>query len=76
MLRKYASICLTLVDGSVCSDLPAESAKTQRNHVIHRNDDMNSGEEDAVRAVALLARQITSRSPASVLATNWMVKTY
>jgi len=76
MVRKSRSICLKLVDGSVCRNLPAESAKMQRNHVIDRTDDVNSGAEGAVRAVALLASQIRWQSPASVPAPNWMLKTY
>jgi len=75
-VRKSGSICLKLVDGSVCLYLPAESAKMWRNHVIDRTDDVNSGSEGEVRAVALSASQMRSRSPASVPAPNWMVKTY
>jgi hypothetical protein len=59
-VRKSGSICLKLVDGSVCRNLPAERAKMRRNHVIDRTDDVNSGAEGAVRAVALLASQIRS----------------
>jgi len=75
-VRKSGSICLKLVDGSVCRNLPAESAKTRTNHVINRTDDVNSGVEGAVRAVTLSASQIRLRSPARVPAPNWMVKTY
>jgi len=75
-VRKSGSICLKLVDGSVCLYLPAESAKMWRNHVIDRTDDVNSGSEGEVRAVALSASQMRSRSPASVPAPNWMVNTY
>ena len=75
-VRKSSSICLKLDDGSVCRNLPAEIAKTRRNHVVDRTDDVNSGVEGAVRAVTLLASQIRSRSPGSVPAPNWMVKTY
>jgi hypothetical protein len=75
-VRKSGSICLKLVDGSVCRNLPAESAKTRRNYVIDCTDDVNSGAEGAVRAVALSASQNRSRSPASVPAPNRMVKTY
>jgi len=75
-VRKSDSICLNLVDGSVCHNLPAESTKMRRNHVIDRTDDVNSGAEGAVRAVALTASQIRSQSPASVPAPYWMVKTY
>jgi hypothetical protein len=75
-VRKSGSVCLKLVDGSECHNLPAEIAKLRRNNVIDRTDDVNSSAEGAVRAVALSASQIRSRSPASVPATNWMVKTY
>jgi len=75
-VRKSGSICLKLVDGSVCHNFPAESAKMRRNPVIDQTDDVNSGAEGAVRAVALSASQIVSRSLASVPAPNWMVKTY
>jgi hypothetical protein len=75
-VRKSGSICLKLVDGSVCRNLPAESAKTRQNYVIDCTDDVNSGAEGAVRAVALSASQNRSRSPASVPAPNRMVKTY
>jgi hypothetical protein len=75
-VKKSGSTCLKLVDGSECRNSPAESAKMHRNHVIDLTDDVNSGEEGAVRADALSASQIRSRSPASVPATNWMVKTY
>jgi hypothetical protein len=74
--RKSGSICLKFVNGSVCRNLPAESAKMRRNHVNDLTDDMNSSAEGAVRAVALLASQIRSRSLTSVPAPNWMVKTY
>jgi hypothetical protein len=60
----------------LCRNLPAESAKMRRNNVIDRTDDVNSGAEGAVRAVALSASQIRSRSLASVPPPNWMVKTY
>ena len=75
-VRKSRSICLKLVVGSVCHNLLAESAEMRRNHVLDRTDDVNSGAECAVREVALSASQIRSRSPASVPAPNWMVKTY
>jgi hypothetical protein len=75
-VRKPGSICLKLVDGSVCCNLPAESAKMRRNHVIDRTDDVNSGAEGAVGVVSLSASQIRSRSSTSVPAPNWMVKTY
>jgi hypothetical protein len=75
-VRKSGSICLKLVDGSVCRNLPPESARMRRNHVIDRTDDVNSGAVGAVRAVALSASQIRSRSLASVPVPNWMVKTY
>jgi hypothetical protein len=75
-LRKSGSICLKLVDATVCHNLPAETGKMRRNHVIHRTDDVNSGAEGAVRVVALSPSQIRSRSRASVPASNWMVKTY
>jgi hypothetical protein len=73
---KSGSVCLKLVDGSVCCNLQAESAKMRANYVIDRTDDVNSGAEGAVRAVALWASRIRSRSPASVPAPNWIVKTY
>jgi hypothetical protein len=75
-VRKFGSICLKLVDGSVYHNLLADSAKTQPNYVIERTGDINSGAEGVVTAVALSASQISSRSPASVPAPNWMVKTY
>jgi hypothetical protein len=75
-VRKSGSICPKLVDGSVCRNLPAESAKMRRNHVIDRSEDVNNDADGAVRAVALSASQIRLRSLASVPAPNWMVKTY
>ena len=75
-VRKSGSICLKLVAGSVCRNLPAKRAKTRRNHVIDWTDDVNSGVEGAERAVALSASQIRSGFPASVPALNWMVQTY
>jgi hypothetical protein len=75
-VRKSGSICLKLVDRSACRNLPAQSAKMWRNHVINRTDDVKSGAERAVRVVALWASQIRSRSLASVPALNWIVKTY
>ena len=74
--RDIVLICIKLVDGSVCRNLPAESATMRQNHVIYCTDDVNSGAEGAVRAVALSASQNRSRSPASVPAPNRMVKTY
>jgi len=59
-VRKSGCICLKLVDGSVCRNLPAESAKMRRNHVIDRTDDVNSGAEGEVRAVVSSASQIRS----------------
>ena len=41
-VRKSGSIYLKLVDGSVCRNVLAESAKMGRNYVIHRTDDVNS----------------------------------
>jgi len=74
--RKSGSVCLKLVDGSVCGNLLTESAKMRLKHVMDRTDDVNSGAEGAVKAVALSASQIRSRTPASVPAPNWMVITY
>jgi len=42
MVRKSGSICLTLGDGSVCHNIPAESAKMRRSCVIYRTYDVNS----------------------------------
>jgi len=42
-VRTSGSICLIFVDGSVCHNIPAESAKTLRSYVIHLTDDVNSG---------------------------------
>jgi len=75
-VTKSGSICLKLVDGSVCRNLPAKSAKMRRNQVIDRTDDVNSGAEGAVRVDALSASQNRSQSPASVPAPNGMVNTY
>jgi hypothetical protein len=75
-VSKSGSISLKLVDGSVCRNLPAERAKTQRNYHIDRTDDVNIGAKGVVRMVVLSASAIRSRSPASVPAPNWMVKTY
>jgi len=75
-VRKSGSICLKLVDGSVCRNLQAESAKMRWNHIVDQTDDVNSVAEGAVKAVALSASQIRSRSPASLPALNCMVKTY
>jgi len=75
-IMKSGSICLYLVDGSACSNLPTKNTKARRNHVIHQTDDVDSGVEGAVRAVELSAIHIRSRSPASVPAPNWIVKTY
>jgi len=75
-VRKSGSMCLKLVDGSVCHNLRVERPKMRRNHVINRTDDVNHGAEGAVRADALSASQIRSRSPGSVPAPNWMVTTY
>jgi hypothetical protein len=76
IVRKSVSICLKLVDGSVCRNSPAESAKMGLYYVIDWTDDVNSGAESAVRVVAVLARQIRLRSPASLPAPNWMIRTY
>ena len=75
-VRKSGSMCLKLVVRSVCRNLPAECAKMRRNHILDWTDDLNSGAQGVVRAVALSGSQIRSRSPATVPATNWMVKTY
>jgi len=75
-VRKSGSICLKLVDRSVCRNLPGESAKMRRNQVIDWTDAMNSDAEGVVRAVVLSASQIKSHFPASVPALNWMVNTY
>jgi hypothetical protein len=75
-VRKSGCICLKLVDGGVCRKLPAETAKMLRIPVIDRTDDVNSNAEGAVRAVAMSASQIRSRSLASVPALSWMVKPY
>jgi len=75
-VRKSSSICPKWVDGFECHNLLAESTKMRRNLIIDRTDDVNSGAEGAVRAVVSSASQIRLRSPATVPAPNWMVKTY
>jgi hypothetical protein len=42
-------ICLKLVDGSVCCNIPAESAKTQESYVINPTDDINTGGSETER---------------------------
>jgi hypothetical protein len=42
-------ICLTLVDGSVCRNIPAESTKTWQGYVIYPTDDVNTGGADTER---------------------------
>jgi len=43
------SICLKLVDGSVCHKLPAENAKMRWSYIIYWTDDVNSGGSETER---------------------------
>ena len=43
IVRKLGSICLKLVDATVCRKQLAERAKTQQSYVIQGTDDVNSG---------------------------------
>jgi hypothetical protein len=48
-VRKSSSICLKLVDGSVCRKSPAESVNGQQNYIIHWTHDVNSGGSEPER---------------------------
>ena len=48
-VRKSRSLCLKLVDGSVCRKLPAESAKMRRSYIIYWTNDVNSGGSETER---------------------------
>jgi len=41
--------CLKSVDGSVCRNIPAESAKTPWSYVIYQTDDVNTGGSETER---------------------------
>jgi len=43
------ALCLTFVDGSVCRNISAESAKTLRSDIIYRTYDENSGGSETDR---------------------------
>jgi hypothetical protein len=58
--RQSGSICVKLVDGSVCRNFMAESDKMRMNHVIDRTDDVKRGAEGAVIEVAVSASQMRS----------------
>jgi len=49
IVKKSGSICLTLVDGSVCCNIPAERAKTRRSYVIYWTYEVNSGGSETER---------------------------
>jgi hypothetical protein len=42
-VKNSCSICRKLVDGSVCCDIQAESAKTRQSYAIYRTDKVNCG---------------------------------
>jgi len=67
-VRKSGSICLKLVDGSVCHNIPAESAKTRWSYVIYWTDDVNSGGSDTERSRCFCIQMILPRN--GVLAVN------
>ena len=48
-VKKPGCICLKLVDGSVCCNLPAESAKMRRSYIIYRTDYLNIGDTETER---------------------------
>jgi len=60
--RKSGSFSLKLVDQSICRNIPAESAKTRRNYVIYRTDDVNSGGSDTEGPRCLWIQMILPRN--------------
>jgi hypothetical protein len=60
-VRKSGSICLKLVDGSVCHNLPTESAKVSQYYVICGTEDMNSGASETERPRCLWIQMIPLR---------------
>ena len=48
-VRKSGSLCLTLVDGSVCHKIPADRTRTRPSYVIYRTDDVNCCSSDTER---------------------------
>ena len=49
MVRRSGSICLILVDGLGCRNIPAECAKMRRSYLIHWTNDVNSGGSETER---------------------------
>jgi len=45
-VRKFGFICLTLVDGYVCRNIPLESAKTQWSYGFCGTGDTNTGDSE------------------------------
>jgi hypothetical protein len=42
-------ICLKLVNGSICRNIPAETTKTQPRYIIYRTNDMITGDSETER---------------------------
>jgi hypothetical protein len=72
MVRKSGFICLKLVDGSVCHNTPAESAKTSQSYVIYRTDDVNSGGSDTERPRCIWIQLVVPRNRILAVNTNGM----
>jgi len=66
--RKLGSICVKLVDGFVCRNIPAESNKMRRSYVIYRTDDMNIGGSETERPRCFWIQIVIGRN--SILAVN------
>jgi hypothetical protein len=49
IVRKSGSLGVKLVDRSVCCNLQAERAKTRRNYIIDRTDDLYCGGAETER---------------------------
>jgi len=67
-VRKSSSICPKLVDGSVCRNLPDESANTGQNYLIYRTNDVIHGGSETERPRCFWIHMILRRN--NLLAVN------
>jgi hypothetical protein len=61
-VRTLSSICLRLVDGSLCRNIPAKYANTGHSYVIYRTDDLNSCGSETERPGCFWMHMIIGRN--------------
>jgi len=72
-VTKSGSLSLKLVDGSICCNIPAESAKSRRSYVIDRTDDVDSGGSDTERPRFFWVQMILPRNGITAVNNDSMI---